>query len=533
MIPLVRFVLLFTLLAGPAFAQPKPAAKKPADAKPAAAKPAAAASVEPATPEAAAKVLDLRTFPTLDGAKIGGHRTLGMLMYEAQATPKAGFDFQRQQLKKLGFAEAPGGYADEMNVSGKFTKAGYEVSVSASPAFDAEKKGWSNISVVNRGNVAPDKLPVPPGAKPFHPEVMPGSYLFDARVADTAAACRKLLIAAGWVPYDRTSNEAEQSMQHFKRNAILVQAWVSTAPAEGNKTLLRYSTELLQVDLPAPPDVEADYTDFQKTLRFDAPKDQGDVIVKFYQESLPKLGWAATTERPISDDVKKTKFLIFRNPQKELLSLDLTDFKDIVRVELSHQTAAEVAESERRAKEFAEKEKAKLAAQNKKINVPLPLPTEAKNLEQNSANLLEFELKTGSGPAALKALRDHLVADGWQEEEGTKLDKNTGRIDLKKDNVQIGLSYFDTTLTPVEIRVSGPKNVVFELAESDARPAETSEPKKPAKPEAKKPTKPALPGLPDLPPGVEIPDDVNDLIKKALEEAEKAKPTPKKPTPKR
>ena len=41
---------------------------------------------------------------------------------------------------------------------------------------------------------------MPQGVKPFHPESMPGAYLTDAKVADEAAACRKLLLAAGWEP---------------------------------------------------------------------------------------------------------------------------------------------------------------------------------------------------------------------------------------------------------------------------------------------------------------------------------------------
>lgn len=518
---IVRTLVLIALVTAPVLAQPKPAAKKPAAAKSAPSK-----AAEPATAEAAAKVLDLRTLGTPAGAKIGGNRTLGMLTYEVQAAPKAAFDFQRQQLKKLGFAEAPGGYADD--VSGKFTKEGYEVAVSASPSYEPEKKGWTSVTLFNHGNVAVEKLPVPPGTKPFHPEVMPGSYLTDAKPAETAAACRKLLIAAGWEPYDEpAAGDKQDFMQNFKRNAIQLRLRVSTAPAQGNKTTIDYSTELLQTDLPVFPGLaRADYTDFQKTLRFDAPLDQEDAILKFYQEKLPKLAWTATTERPVSDDVKKTKFLIFRNPAKDLLSLDLQQFKDIVRVKLSHQTAAEVAEEDKRAKEFAEKEKAKLAEKNKPIKLVLPLPVGAEGLEKTDGNLVEFKLKTGGGPTALKALRDHFVKAGWKEDDGTLLDENAGNIDLQKDDVRLSLSYLDTGILPAEVRVSGPKNVVFDPQASKEKPrAETGKP-------TTKP-KPTIPGLPELPPGVELPDDVKSQIEKALKDAEGLKPSvPKKPIPK-
>src|SRR5262249_30747029 len=160
--------------------------------------------------------------------------------------------------------------------------------------------------------------------------------------------------------------------------AIQIQSWVMTTPPEGGKTLIRYSAELLQVDLPAPPFVaDREYTDFQKTLRFDAPSDKTDATIAFYQERLPKLGWKATTEKPIKDDRTKSQFLIYRNAAKELLSLDLEQFTGIVRVKLSHLTEAEVAEEERRAKEHAEKENLAEAERNKKFTVTVPLPADA------------------------------------------------------------------------------------------------------------------------------------------------------------
>ena len=484
-------------------------------------------SSQPATPEKAAQVLDLRTIPLMEGAKVSSERTLGMLMYEAKGAPKAAFEFHRQQLLKKGFKELPGGYSAAANCSGHFTKEGFLVAVSTSEAIGEPKKpGWSSVTLGNNGNVAMDKLPVPPGVKPFYASPGQAAYTTTAPVAETAAACRKLLLAAGWEPYGKAGDD----MQLFKRNAIQLQSWVSKIEAEGGKTLIRYDTELLQVDLPAPPDTaNPDYTDFQKTLRFDSPQDQTDAILKFYQERLPKLGWKPTTEKPIVDDRTKSQFLIYRNAQKEMLSLDLARFTGIVRVELRHQTAAEVAEEERLAKEKAELEKQKLAKQNMKINVPVLLPAKAENLEQDAKNLFEFTLATGSGPAALGMFRDHFLKEGWTEEKGTKMDKNSGSLDVKKDNVRIHCSYFDTGITDAEIRVSAPKNVVLQPSPSKDKVAADAPADEPLKPVKKKPT---VPSLPELPPGVEIPDDVKALLKKALEESGDEKPAPaKKPVP--
>lgn len=111
-------------------------AKKTAPAK-AAAKAgvmSAAAPAGPATVEQAAKLLDLRTFPRIHGAKLGSLHTLGMLNYDARTTPKAAFEFQRKELARLGFKELPGGYASDDTQSGHFTKDGFVVAVTASPS---------------------------------------------------------------------------------------------------------------------------------------------------------------------------------------------------------------------------------------------------------------------------------------------------------------------------------------------------------------------------------------------------------------
>src|SRR5687768_8157086 len=100
-VAVVLLVLLsLAVLPKPAAAQtaPKAGAKKPSTTE----KPSTAASkasaklAEPATAEDAARVLDLRTIPMMEGAKVSSERTLGMLMYQAKGTPKAAFEFQRE-----------------------------------------------------------------------------------------------------------------------------------------------------------------------------------------------------------------------------------------------------------------------------------------------------------------------------------------------------------------------------------------------------------------------------------------------------
>src|SRR6185436_3033024 len=73
-------------------AKKTPVAEKTPTTAPKGSEKASAKETEAATPEAAAKVLDLRTIPLMEGAKVGSFRTLGMLMYEAKGTPKVAFN---------------------------------------------------------------------------------------------------------------------------------------------------------------------------------------------------------------------------------------------------------------------------------------------------------------------------------------------------------------------------------------------------------------------------------------------------------
>ena len=481
------------------------------------------AAGEPATVEAAARVLDLRTFPVPQGAKVSDRRTLAMLMFEAPGGAKAAFDLLRRQFTERGWKELPGSYQDDANASGHFSKEGFIVAASTSNVVgDPRKDGWSRVSVVNHGNIAPAKLPAPPGVKPFYPSASEASYITEAKVPETAAACRKLLLAAGWTPYGTASSDPESPMMYFKRNAIRLMAWVSSAPAQGGKTIIKYSTDLLSADLPVPPDAtDPRYNDGDRSLRFDSPDEQAGAIVEFYQQQLPKQAWKPTTERPVVDERKGTQFLIFRNPQGDMISLDLTRFTDIVRVKVQHQTAAKVAELDRLAEEEAERRRQELARKSVKVKVAVPLPALAAKIEQDRADLFEFTLGTGGGPVAFGAFREHFLKDGWSEEEGTRTEANTGSMSIKKGEATIRFSYFDSGITDAEITVSGSPQVMLQPL-----PALDKSPKRADAPQAgKKPGLADIPGLPKLPAGVELPDipEVDDLLK-TLKNADADKP---------
>ena len=198
----------------------------------------------PATVEQAARVLDLSTFPLMDGAKSAESRHVANLSYVAPGDAKKALEFHRKAFSAQGWKELPNSSVSDQSASAMFSRDGFVVSLSVIPY---EATGVS-VRLQNLGNVKPGKLPIPPNAKPVYQGDPTAMYSADAAVSSTADAIRNLFVAQGWVPYGTAGDSAM-----FKQNANLVTATVSSAPAQGGKTMIQYSNQLISADIPAPP----------------------------------------------------------------------------------------------------------------------------------------------------------------------------------------------------------------------------------------------------------------------------------------
>ena len=208
-----------------------------------------------------------------------------------------------------GWKELPNSTISDQSASAMFARDGFVVSLSVIP-FEAT---GVSVRLQNLGNVKPGKLPVPPNAKPVYVGEPTAMYSTDAAVPATADAIRNLFVAQGWVPYGKAGDS-----DFFKQNAILATSTVSSAPAQGGKTMIQYSNQLISSDIPAPPDVEdLRYVDEPPELTF-ATTNQ-DAIVDFYRKTLASAGWKSTMDKMVDVDEKPT--MIFRNPAKEMLTL--------------------------------------------------------------------------------------------------------------------------------------------------------------------------------------------------------------------
>src|SRR5437773_9504135 len=405
----------------------------------------------PATVEQAARVLDLSTFPLMDGAKPLESPQVANLFYLATGDVKMAFEFNRKALVAQGWKELPNSSVTDQSASGMFSRSGFVVFVSVTPNGD----GSLQVRLLNQGNVKPGKLPVPPNAKPVYVGDSTAMYETETAVPATVDACRNLFIAQGWVPYGDAGDSAV-----FKQNANLATATVSSTPAKGGKTTIQYTTQLISADIPAPPNVEElRYVDEPPELTFTTANQ--DAIVDFYSKTLANAGWKSTMDKMVDVDEKPT--MIFRNAAKEMLTLAATGVlsgKHLFSVRF--QSAAEIAERDRKRKEAAPKlraeaeakaakeakEAAKLAERNKVPKIAVTLPADAKDVKQTKDEI-KFTVGKGKAKAAVESFRKQFRDAGWKEDIAS-IAAMAGTLAFSKDDQHVTITYSDTGFMPTE-----------------------------------------------------------------------------------
>jgi hypothetical protein len=406
----------------------------------------------PATVEQAARVLDLSTFPLMDIAKPPESRQVASLFYLATGDVKTAFEFNRKELIGQGWKEQPNTSVTDQSASAMFSRDGFVVYLSVAATAD----GTQQVRLQNQGNVKPGQLPVPPGTKPVYVGDSTAMYSTEATVPATADACRNVFLAKGWVPYGIAGDSA-----FFKQNAILVTATVLSPPKQGGKTMIQYLNQLISADIPAPPEVEdLRYVDEPPELTF-ATTNQ-DAIVEFYRKTLAAAGWKSTMDKMVDVDEKPT--MIFRNSAKDMLTLATSGvLRGKLLFSVRFQSAAEIAERDRRIKEEAPKlraaaeaqaakEAAELAERNKVPKVAVALPAGAKNVKQTKDEI-KFSVGKGKAKAAVESFRTQFREAGWKENVAS-MAAMAGTLSFSKEDQSVTITYSDTGFMPTEVSLS-------------------------------------------------------------------------------
>jgi hypothetical protein len=216
------------------------------------------------------------------------------------------------------------------------------------------KPGLVDVSIHNHGNIDLVKLPVPPNVKSVYSGPTTTMYVTEAAVPDTAQLCRDLLLKAGWEPH----GTAGDTTSYFRQNAIRLTVTVSSAPAQGGKTMISISPELMSAELPAHPDAtEVQYADTLRRLSF-LTTAENDALFGFYKIELGKAGWKPNREEAIQVDDKDE--MVFRNGDGVVFVEAKKSRANNRYVEVSYTTITEMnAAAERMKKKLAaDKEKA-------------------------------------------------------------------------------------------------------------------------------------------------------------------------------
>lgn len=361
---------------------------------------APAKAVTPATVAEAEKVLDLETFPLPAGTKMQSPRRMAALSYSVDGSLKDILDFNVQELTKRGWKEVAGTRREGPYTGADFTNGDFHLNLSV---MQTAPNMPVSVTFARYGNVALTSLPVPAGAKQLYAFPATIMYTTEAPVEKTAAECRELMLKAGWTPYGSAGTTA-----YYRQNAVLVLANVMSAPGQGGKTAITYTSNLLSLDLPAFPEaIDFRYTDMTTEISFDTnstPKE----VTDFYRKELASAGWKATTDEPVAIDWKK--LTIFRKPDQEMITVTTSDFEGRTRVRIDYQTAAEVAEEELRT--YIEAGRKATYRKGEKPEIKLDT-ADSLAAQQEQPYTLRMQVKRGTANAVATAVVDALTAAGW------------------------------------------------------------------------------------------------------------------------
>lgn len=409
----------------------------------------------PATVAEAARMLDLNTVPLLERASTEGapQRSMAHLYYRAAGDVKSAYAFHQKQLLENRWKELSQSSVTDQYASGKFTRNTFHVSMTVSPG---SKPGVVEIAIHNHGNVNLGKLPVPSNVKPVYVGPVTAMYETDQAATAIAETTRKLLKAQGWQPYGSAGDAV-----YLKQNAIKLTATVTAAPAQGGKTMITYLGEQMSADIPAPPDAtELQYADDLRRLTFRSAAGL-DAIVAHCKQALAEAGWKPTRDATFQQDGKDV--LPFRNAEQDLLMLEIAAAAGgVSKVQLDYQSAADIAEMNRKLDVQAAAHKAKiLEGMNKPTLVPIPSGATSVQVTKNE---IKFSVAAGAAFRTAQDLRSRYdEATGWIADhvamEGAsgsmKLHRETQTLTITFADKGSGLSDFVITSTGVELEREG------------------------------------------------------------------------------
>jgi hypothetical protein len=283
----------------------------------------------PVSAREAARVIDLRTFPRLEGAQVQSRR-LGEITYTAPGTLQQAADFVVKNLSAAGWREPPG-ERRRNDAGGReyqaflFTQQGHVLTATVWAADQGV-----GVSLRHAGNFDTRTLPRMKDA--VLTTTGPGSFLnytatnytTEASVNDVIEFLAGEVAALGWQEYVAflgSSRRLPGSLD-FRKQATHLAIHAFRDRDEPGKTTVSYSADVLTDDIPTMPDGASlrlqDGAVFE--LRYETPAAYQPVI-DFYKKELPGLGWKYRAGAGQFN--QDWTFFFFDGANKHYLSVDL------------------------------------------------------------------------------------------------------------------------------------------------------------------------------------------------------------------
>ncbi len=503
-----------------------------------------------ATVEEAAKVLDLSTLPLAEGAKVPFGRHLGTVTYQVDGDSKAVFQFHQKQFVKLGWKELPGATNRAEYISASFQKNGFVVSVTSYAGSDPGKSATVSLSNLGNVRLSKLPA-VKGAKTVFANDVTAtySSTLKPAEVAE--ATRKLLTDAGWEPYGTNSNPPDSEVMTFKRNAVRLTVFVGVSPVQKGQVMISYTSTLMAADIPAPTTAKEVGFDDAQKVLQFQSPDTFDGVAKFYQQRLAKMGWTPKTNELLKSKygDDRPLGELAFQNGAKDSLLLRLTDEDGTTRVRLTLRTAADIAALQKELKaaeeKFAAEDKArkeaaeaeakvaskkptskKTAAKSDdgfpdvdalikdavgdalkeagldgkkpakgaakgntadKDAVSVPIPEGAKKVTQTSGNVLQIKWPANKGKASAEALRDQLLAAGWEAEDGDKIEKNSGNVTFTKDGKTLTLSFVDTGFTDVNMMLIG---IGVKLTEGKADP-DAKAPTASTKPKSKPATEPS------------------------------------------
>lgn len=440
----------------PSAAQNKPSRSSRAEAS--------SSGSEPAHLRDALAVLDLRAIEVPKDTETA-HGDATSVTIVAPISVADAYKFYVTQLEKAGWTESnePGSkQVAEEYAQSIFNKQGYRISLFIHPGDTST--GMANIVLRNHGNLDTRQLPAPQGSKVLFGSQSSTMLVTDLSVADAVEACRDQLRAAGWLEFgpagtQRAAN-ADNAQLTFRKRGAELSAFVAVAPAQGSKTTIQYSTQLLPGELPWPDSAEQVEFDPKRMLLTCQTSASFAEVVDYYRTGLPPLGW---TYRDDLDQIRDDYGALYFDDEEKNRLLVILDRRDAeaTKIKVEHVSAAVLAELERREGEIIDNmtadepmiEKAAISARS------LPVPATASDVQYDS---LSEEIRydaTDSVESLIEFYRDGLGTQQWTEDRKfTVITNNVGSMTMRADDARLSFTLIHTGLddkTQVRINASG------------------------------------------------------------------------------